>query len=265
MLNGLRFVSIEKGYDPREFILVCFGGTGPLYATALLKNLGVPRALIPVYPGNVSAFGMVAARPAAEASRTCYTALKSVDSKLLEPIFTTLEKRAMDQLSRSGISKKDIDLIRSLDMRYQGQTHEISVPLDEESSLDKEQGRAHIAELFYAEHKRRYTYANTGESVMIVHARVNATGSARTLQLESQKESEIIPEEAHSGERKVYFEANSKFGLITAQIYWRPSLHYGNLIKGPAIIEEVESTTLVPPGFLVTVDEISNMIMEEIA
>ncbi len=263
MLNGLRYVSIEKGYDPREFILVCFGGTGPLHAAALMKELGVKKALIPIFPGNVSAFGMVAARPTAEASRTLYTALSSVDKKLLELIFKALEKRALDQLTRSGIPKNEIQLIRSLDMRYQGQTYEINVPLDEQSSLEREHGRAHIADLFNAEHKRRYTYANPGEPIMIVHVRVSATGSIRALRLESQKKSESVPDDAHREKRVIYHEVNGKPSEIYADIYWRPALTYGNRISGPAIIEEAGSTTLVPPGFMVTVDAILNMVMEE--
>ncbi len=263
MLNGLRYVSIEKGYDPREFILVCFGGTGPLHAAALMKELGVPKALIPIFPGNVSAFGMVAARPTAGASRTLYQALNTIDKKVLEPIFISLENRVVDQLTRSGIPRDEIELTRSLDMRYQGQTYEINVPLDKKSSLKQEQAREHIAELFNAEHKRRYTYANPGEPIMIVHVRVNATGSARTLRLESREKSEAIPEIARRENRTVYLEVNEKPTAVQAEIYWRPSLTYGNRISGPAVIEEGGSTTLVPPGFIVTVDEILNMVMEE--
>jgi N-methylhydantoinase A len=263
MLNGLRRVSIEKGYDPREFVLVCFGGAGPLHAAALMKDLGLSKALVPLHPGNVSAFGMVAARPMAEASRTYYTPLDSVQPESLEALFSVMEQSAVDQLVRSGISESEISKVRSLDMRYLGQTYEINVPLDSQFSLEQEGVRAHIAELFHAEHKRRYTYANPGEPVMIVHARATATGLSRRLKLQRLAGSDTIPTEAERAERKMYFEVDGQPTAVSAAIYWRPALLYGNRISGPAVIEEAGSTTLVPPGFVALVDEVGNLIITE--
>jgi N-methylhydantoinase A len=262
MLNALQHVSIEKGYDPRDFALVCFGGAGPLHAAALIKELGIPKALIPIHPGNVSAFGMVAARPTAEASRTLYAPVSTADRAALEASFKTLEQRAIQQLVNSGLKSEDITTVRSLDMRYQGQTHEINVVLDSQSSLVRDGARRHIAELFDVEHKRRYTYANPGEPAMIVHVRVTARGPERRLALERLPKSDAIPGGAQRGERTAYFEVEGKPTPTSAAIFWRPALTWGNRIPGPAVIEEPGSTTLVPAGFLVSVDEVGNMIME---
>ena len=262
MLNGLRFVSIEKGYDPREFVLVCYGGTGPLHAAALMRELGVPKALIPIYPGNVSAFGMLAACPMAEASRTLYTALSSIEQQILQPLFEELEKSTEQQLVSSGVSKDELEIVRSLDMRYEGQTYEINVPLDSQSSLEKQDGRAYIAQLFHNEHKRRYTYSNPGEPVMIVHVRAKAMGPTRPLKLENPKESNSISQEAKCQDRIVYFEEEGRPSAVEAKVYRRPEMTYGNRIAGPAIIEEAGSTTLIPPGFAVTVDKVCNLVME---
>ena len=263
MLNALQHVSIEKGYDPRDFVLVCFGGAGPLHAAPLMKELGIPKALIPIHPGNVSAFGMVAARPTAEASRTLYSALASADRAGLEELFKTLEQRATEQLTRSGIRADEITIIRSLDMRYQGQTHEINVVLDSRSSLGRPGARAHIGELFDAEHRRRYTYANPGEPPMIVNVRVTARGPERHLELEHLARSSAIPSQAQRADRVVYFEVDGKPTAAVAKVYWRLGLRCDNRINGPAIIEEPGSTTLVPAGFTVLVDEVGNLIMEE--
>ena len=262
MLNALQHVSIEKGYDPRDFALVCFGGAGPLHAAALIKELGIPKALIPIHPGNVSAFGMVAARPTAEASRTFYAPVSTADRSALEELFKILEQRAIQQLVNSGLKPEDITTARSLDMRYQGQTHEINVVLDSQSSLDRDGARRHIAELFDAEHKRRYTYANPGEPAMIVHVRVTARGQERRLALERLPKSDAIPGSAQRGKRMAYFEVDGKPTPTSAAIFWRPALAWGNRISGPAVIEEPGSTTLVPAGFVVSVDEVGNMIME---
>jgi N-methylhydantoinase A len=262
MLNALQHVSIEKGYDPRDFALVCFGGAGPLHAAALIKELGIPKALIPIHPGNVSAFGMVAARPTAEASRTFYAPVSTADRAALEELFKILEQRAIQQLVNSGLKSEDITTARSLDMRYQGQTHEINVVLDSQSSLDRDGARRHIAELFDAEHKRRYTYANPGEPAMIVHVRVTARGQERRLALERLPKSDTIPGSAQRGKRMAYFEVDGKPTPTSVAIFWRPALAWGNRISGPAVIEEPGSTTLVPAGFVVSVDEVGNMIME---
>ncbi len=148
-------------------------------------------------------------------------------------------------------------------MRYQGQTHEINVVLDSGFSLDRPGARARIAELFDAEHKRRYTYANPGEPPMIVNVRVTTRGPERPLELQPLAQSETIPPEAQRPSRTVYFEENGKPTETTAQVYWRPALLCGNCIRGPAIIEEAGSTTLVPAGFMILVDKVGNLIMEE--
>ncbi len=266
MLNGLRCVTIEKGYDPREFALVCFGGAGPLHAAAMIKELGVKKALIPIYPGNVSAFGMIAARPMAESSRTVYMALSSIDKKMLNEIFDSLKPIAIRQLEISGIPSDQLEVVYSLDMRYEGQTYEINVLLGSQTMIQKDNMQKIIADLFHSEHKKRYTYSRPEESIMIINARVQVSGIVRRLILEmSEIKSSAVSQKAQASKRPVYFEVNGKPYKVTAAVYRRSALNYGNRIYGPSIIEEAGSTTLIPEGFCVAVDKFHNMVMEEIS
>ena len=267
MLNGLRQVSVEKGYDPREFTLVCCGGAGPLHAAALMTGLGIPRTLIPLEPGNVSAFGMVAARPKAEESRTHYVALSEVDLANLIEILGDLEARATNQLTRSGVAGRDVSAIWSLDMRYEGQTFEINVPIDALSAsaqVARDPVISKIADLFNAEHMRRYTYAKPDEPIMIVHVRVTAEGPAPSLNVGALLQDNSTDGDVQKVEKEACFDVDGQAKSMLATVARREELSAGSRLEGPAIIEESGSTTVVPPGYSVTVDSVGNMMLEEV-
>lgn len=264
MEYGIRRVSIEKGYDPREFTLVAFGGAGGLHAAATMEALSIPQALIPIYPANVSSLGMVIAQPRTDFLRTFYFPLESVNMDLLEEIFGELEKKASDQLIRSNTPAPQIKLERSLDMRYRGQTYEINVGLPREITIRDKNARRTIVEIFHAAHKKKYAYENRRVPIMVVNVRVTAVGPQHKIGLEKLPYSEKISPRANKKNRQVYFLEGETPTLLDTSIYERPALRYGNRINGPAIIEEEASTVLVPPGFHVEVVEIGNLIMKKV-
>lgn len=264
MEYGIRRISIEKGYDPREFTLVAFGGAGGLHAASIMEALSIPQAIIPIYPANVSSLGLVIAQPRTDLLRTFYFTLESVNLNSLKEIFRELEKKASDQLIRSNIPASQIKLERSLDMRYRGQTYEINVGLPREITIRDKNARRTIAELFHAVHKKRYTYENRRVPIMVVNVRVTATGPRRKIDLDKLVYSEKISPSAKRKNREVYFLKGETPTLLDTFIYWRPAFNYGNRINGPAIIEEEVSTLLVPPEFRVEVDEVGNLIMKKV-
>jgi N-methylhydantoinase A len=249
MVYGIRHVSIERGNDPREYSLVAFGGAGPLHAAEIMKLLGMKRAIIPLYPGNVSAVGLLGARPKIDLMRTHYGKIEDVDMEELESIFQALEFEGMRRMEVSGTKKKDIEITRSLDMRYTGQTHEImidDIPLNL-SSTKKED----LAELFHERHNELYSYYNEHEPIAIVNVRASVLGSERRITLIGEKGSTETPVPA--AQRALRFRAGDDYDEAVTNVFKRGDLVPGFESSGPLVIEESLSTTLIPPGFRVKV------------
>jgi len=251
MVYGIRHVSIERGNDPREYSLVAFGGAGPLHAAEIMKQLGMKRAIIPLYPGNVSAVGLLGARPKIDMMRTKYGKLEDVDIKELESIFHVLEIEGMKRLEFTGIERSNIEIRRSFDMRYTGQTHEIiidNIPLDL-SNIKKE----YIAELFHEKHNELYSYYNQYEPIAIVSLRVSVLGPERKISLSSIKDSQAKP--TPTEKRTLMFKTDDSLEKVETDIFNRDDLPPGFEYDGPLVVEETLSTTLIPPGFRVRVLE----------
>ena len=251
MVYGIRHVSIERGNDPREYSLVAFGGAGPLHAAEIMKQLGMKRAIIPLYPGNVSAVGLLGARPKIDMMRTKYGKLEDVDIKELESIFHVLEIEGMKRLEYAGIERSNIEIRRSFDMRYTGQTHEIiidNIPLDL-SNIKKE----YIAELFHEKHNELYSYYNQYEPIAIVSLRVSVLGPERKISLSSIKDSQAKP--TPTEKRTLMFKTDDSLEKVETDIFNRDDLPPGFEYDGPLVVEETLSTTLIPPGFRVRVLE----------
>jgi len=251
MVYGIRHVSIERGNDPREYSLVAFGGAGPLHAAEIMKQLGMKRAIIPLYPGNVSAVGLLGARPKIDMMRTKYGKLEDVDIKELESIFHALEIEGMKRLEYAGIERSNIEIRRSFDMRYTGQTHEIiidNIPLDL-SNIKKE----YIAELFHEKHNELYSYYNQYEPIAIVSLRVSVLGPERKISLSSIKDSQAKP--TPTEKRTLMFKTDDSLEKVETDIFNRDDLPPGFEYDGPLVVEETLSTTLIPPGFRVRVLE----------
>ncbi|BEP17854.1 hydantoinase/oxoprolinase family protein [Pyrofollis japonicus] len=241
MARALRLVSVERGYDPREFSMFAFGGAGPLHAAALAAEIGVKEVVVPPLPGVFSALGLLVTDYRHDLHKAVVKKADEASEEELEKVFQDLEKEAVSMLLSEGVRREDIRITRLLDMHYLGQAYELTVPYRGDI------GEA--VEAFHEKHEARYGYSLRGEPVVIVNARIVAIGAIPKPQLPRGEEKPHRPEPRRS--RRVFFEET---GWVDTPVYWRPELRPGAEIEGPAIIESDESTILVPPSHVARVD-----------
>ena len=255
MNRAVRAATLQQGFDPRRFALVAFGGAGPLHACELAKSLGIGTVLIPPFPGVLSAAGLTVPPSRRDAHRTVLIELNRRAPSLLEGLFQKLEAEAID-----GIEQHEIfgppKFERFAEARYVGQSFELSVPYSgAEGSL-----RAS----FENSYRARYGRTPENAAVEIAHLRVRAT----LPRLKPPNLTPPWPEEGpKAGVRPVGFEANGRADALVfleSIVLWRPSLALGFSISGPAVIEQYDSTILVPPGWTASVEESFNLVLEHV-
>jgi N-methylhydantoinase A len=247
MAEVLKIVSIQRGHDPRHFALAAFGGAGPLHAAALASELGITEVICPPIPGAFSALGLIGTDLKRDYVQTLHS-VAAVEPQALQAAFAALEKRGAAMLERAGVAPERRRLVRSVDARYPRQSHELEVPAAcgciEAATL------AQIAEAFHERHLHTYGHDNRSEPVQIVSARVAAIGATAPLTIrDSVARRGTDPVKA---KRQVWFRET---GLIDAAIYDRKRMPAGLELAGPVVIESLESTILVPPGWQATMDE----------
>ncbi|MGE5217508.1 MAG: hydantoinase/oxoprolinase family protein [Chloroflexota bacterium] len=258
MANAVRHVTLERGLDPRDFTLVTYGGGGPLHAASVARELSIGKILIPNAPGHFSALGMLMADLRRDYVQTLFERLDDLEMFQLEDQFQKLEDEGRQALEASGIPADRIIFERAADMRYVGQEHAVAVRMP--AAVRDESVRAEIKRLFDEAHDLRYSHSAPEESADIVSLRVSAIGRLGKPRFARIPQGEKSPpESARRGVRKVNFDGT---GAVDAAVYDRGKLLQGNVIAGPAIIEEVASTTIVEPGDKVTVNEFGLLVLE---
>ena len=240
MEKAIRVISVERGYDPRDFTLVAFGGGGPLHACSLAHALQVPRVLVPALPGALSAVGILLADTMREYSRTV---MQSIDADL-EEAFAELETQGFNEFETEGLEGKSF---RSVDLRYRGQGYELNIPYGPD-----------MVAAFHAQHERRYGFANHDRPIDIVNIRVRIAAPAETFDPPRQEIVEGDGSAALAGTRTVYFDGAPH----ETRLYERDNLHAGDTFAGPAIISEYSSATILPPGDVLRVDAFKNLVIE---
>jgi N-methylhydantoinase A len=247
MAQALRIVSVERGHDPREFSLIAFGGAGPVHAVALAEELQIPEVIIPPAPGAFSALGLVATDLKRDYARTLYADLGSVDSARVADAFAAMEAAGTAMLEAANVPHDRRALPRFADVRYRRQAYELTLPMEAgpitRATLD------HLAATFHDKHEQTYGHANRAESVQLVNLRLTAIGKLTDLKLSQPAD----PASAKTRTRDVWFAAS---GFVTAQVHWRNGLPAGSAITGPAIIEALDSTTVIPPNWTANVDDL---------
>ncbi len=248
MERAIRVISVERGYDPREFTLFSFGGAGGMHAAFLARLLSIPKVLLPRNPGILSAIGMLMADVIKDYSLTIMRNQENVTSTFLSDQFMEIEARGREDLESEGIPSDGIDLEKYLDMRYEGQSYEIIVPFDED-----------YIERFHELHEKTYGYRNEDKIIEIVNIRLRARGMPEKPRFQkSEKMEKTPPSDAFLGEKEVVFDGHR----IPTKIMDRDKLKSGNRIKGPVIMVEYSSTTVIPPFASAHVDEYGNILME---
>ncbi|MCL5957937.1 MAG: hydantoinase/oxoprolinase family protein, partial [Chloroflexi bacterium] len=252
MADAVRLVSIQQGYDPRNFALLGFGGAGPVHAASIAQKLNIPKVIIPLHPGLGSAFGIMMADLRVDKVWTRAFRSDSLDVAAINREFGELKTIAIRELREQGFTG-DPTLVCSIAARYYGQNYEQLIPIPSDE-ITRERLEASF-ETFHQAHERYYGYAIRGEVIELVHFNVSAVGYTSKPTLEEIKEGPAPAPVAH---RQVYF---PQTGLVETPIYMRSDLPREVLIKGPAVVEEVDSTTLVHPGQELTVNRYGIMIL----
>ena len=257
MANAVRHVTLERGLDPRDFTLVAYGGGGPLHAASVAKELSIRTIIIPQAPGHFSAVGMLMADFRRDYVQTLFARMDDLEMAELEDEFKKLEAEGRNALEASGIPTERIVFERAADMRYVGQEHAVAVRVP--ATMGDEAARAEIKKLFDDAHELRYSHSAPGESADIVSLRVSAIGRLGKPEFPKIPLGDATPPlAARRATRSVIFEGT---GTLEAAVFDRTKLLQGNVIPGPAIIEEVASTTVVEPGDTVIVNAYGHLIM----
>lgn len=249
MVNALKLVSMRRGYDPRDFILVAFGGGGAMHAAALMRELRVKKVVIPIEPAVFSAWGMLMTDLRQDYIRTFIARTDRVKPETVDAIFAKMESQAAQDLASQHITKANMVFQRSADMRYMGQEHTVKVPLPSgQITVDK---MTEINERFHQLHEHSYTF-RLDTPVELVNYHLTALGSVEKPTLKKLDGRGRSMEKARKGVRRVNFD---ELGFHQATIYERDRLPVGVAAKGPLVIEEPASTTVVFPDQKITKDQ----------
>ena len=241
MEKAIRVISVERGYDPREFTLLSFGGAGPLHACALARSLAIPRVLVPPMPGALSALGILMADYVRDFSKTV---MLGFDEDAMERHFLELETQGRAAMEREGLAGR---VSRSIDMRYAGQGYEVNVAAGGD-----------VPGRFHALHRKRYGYADETRVVEVVSLRVRFTVEAEPWDAPAHEMRPGDGGHARTKMAQVYFGEEA----VEAPVYARDLLRAGDRFIGPAIVTEYSATAVVPPGDSVSVDVYGNLIIE---
>jgi len=259
MVNAVRFITVERGYDPRDFSLVTTGGAGPLHGNLLARDLNIPRIIVPKNPGLASALGLLVTDVKQEISTTIAN-LRDLDIKTVESVLSDLEERVRKLLQTQKISEKLIEIQTAADIRYARQSYELTIHFDLKRL--KQKGFEYLYGLFHKEHERAYGFAAQDEEIKIVNLKVIGLGKIKKhVPPEVPKGSKQPVKAAVKERREVYLDDTGKSS--NCPIYDRNQLRSGNVIAGPAIIEEVDSTTIILPDYKGVVDRYGNLIINK--
>jgi N-methylhydantoinase A len=247
MERAIRVISLERGHDPADFTLVCFGGAGGMHAADLARNLGIPRVLVPRSAGILSALGMLLADYVRDYSRTLLVPTHEIRADTLKSAFGNLEESAVADFVAEEGDETGLTLERTLDVRYRGQGFEIAVPFG-----------AAFVDAFHEAHAHRYGYSDSSRDTEVVNVRVRAVAKRSHVDLlradpeGPDASAAVIADHVMLGPD----------GEAAAKLLDREQLRPGNEFSGPALIVEYSTTTVVPVGFTCRVDESFNLILE---
>lgn len=259
MVDATRLISVERGHDPRDFALIAFGGAGPVHAAYCAHELSIPTVLVPRYPGLASAFGQLRVELRDDYQRPLLKKHSEVTPELLEAAFSELEQRARGSFEREGIALRDVTLERRIDLKYYPQTSYLNLAVPEgpitQGAVDA------LVQAFLVRHEQEFGYSVALEytSVEFVNARLIASGPAPTGEIREESRTGDS-QQALLGHRPVHWAESG--GWLETDVYDRDRLYGSARLEGPAIVEQADSTTVVPPGAELVVDSFGNVIMD---
>jgi N-methylhydantoinase A len=250
MADAIRLVSIMRGYDPRDFALVAFGGAGGLHGVALARELAIPTVIVPPNPGVTSALGCLLVDIRHDLTQIHLTDARTADAGAIEAAFAALEAEGRERLGMEGVAPEQMILERSIDMRYAGQWRSLSVPAPRPFT-----GAAAAIAAFEGAHQREYNFQRPGAPIEIFRLNVTAVGVTPKAALKRHASAAQAP--SPRAVRAVWFD--DAHDAVPTPVFAREELGAGLTLAGPCVIEQADATTLVPPAARLTVDEWLNL------
>lgn len=258
MEEAIKAVSSQRGYDIRDFTLVAFGGGGPMHAGKIVLDLGIPSLLIPFAPGVTSALGLLMSDVKHDYVRSKLAALKGLDLNEINRLFSQLIERARKELRAEGFRDSEMALEAFVDLRYAGQGYELTVPSP--SPPLRPQDLDLLRQKFDSQHEQAHGHKAETEPVELVSLRLVSIGTVPQARLSPVAPSGRKVETARTGARKIFF--GDEHGLLDCQIYSRDLLEPGHTVSGPAVIEQMDTTTVIHPEQEARVDSYRNLIVK---
>ena len=254
MVDTLRTVLLEKGYDPRDFSLVAFGGAGPLHVNELIELEGIPKGIVPLHPGQFSALGFTMTDARVDRERTIQQSSASFDIKNSNHLMSELEKIAIDEITAYNATHSYY-IKRVLDLRYLGQNYELQLEYGKEkfseSSLES------LWKEFHQQHQNRFNFSIPGETIELVNISISVISEGEKPKLPNLEKASTLPEKKKS--RKIWIGGS----FLDVPVYDRNDLLYDHFIEGPAVIRENASTTILLPDYSLLVDGIGNLVISK--
>ncbi len=247
MERAIRVISIERGYDPRNFALFSFGGAGGMHSAELAMRLKIPMVIIPKRAGVLSALGMLLADSVKDYTRSILKTLNQIDHEKINEIFKEIIEEGIKEMKEEGFSLKDIKILKFMDLRYLGQSYEITVPYSSDFIED-----------FHHRHQILYSYSHLDKPVEIVNLRIKCIGKTEKVNLPKYPVSRKTICDSYFKKQKIFYNGEEYEG----KVFLRDNLQPGDIVKGPALIVDFESTAFIPPLHFAEVDSYLNLIIK---
>jgi N-methylhydantoinase A/oxoprolinase/acetone carboxylase beta subunit len=255
MEKAIRVISIERGHDPRDFTLMSFGGAGGMHAMDIATNLKISSIIVPKNAGVLSAVGLLMANSIKDYSRSILKTSEQTTRKELDKHLLELQKKSLQDMKKEGFQQEDIQISPFLDLRYLGQSYEITLPY-----LIGEADSMSFVNAFHKAHRRLYSYHHPERPVEIVNIRLKSIGITKKIKLTKHRMQQSTPPKQARLQNQHLYHGGKKY---RAPAYLREHLEPGNRITGPALIVDQESTTFLPPSYSLRVDGFMNLVIRE--
>ena len=251
MADAVRLISISRGHDPRDFALVAFGGAGALHGAAIARELSIPAVIVPPNPGITSALGCLLVDVQHDLAESYLKTQEEADPAAIEAAFQALEREAAARLAHESVRPDQVVMERSVDMMYQGQWRSLAVPVASPAGP-----LAEMIGAFHAQHEREYNFRRDDAPVGLFRLNLKAVGVVPKAELARAEMTGFLP--APMQRRPVWFGGAEP---ADTPVFWRDDIGAGARIAGPAIVEQLDSTTVIPPGVAAEVDQWRNLIL----
>jgi N-methylhydantoinase A/oxoprolinase/acetone carboxylase beta subunit len=259
MVQSIEENSVRKGYDPRDFALVAEGGAGPAFAASIAAEVGAPAVIVPPYPGVTAALGLLVTDAVYEYVTTTYQRMSQLSADELEARFSELEEQARSQLEEDGFPRDGSLIQRVADCRYLGQGYELRVEAG--SGRIDDDWAAKLAADFHDAHEREYSRRFEESDIEIPNIRVRGIGLIPPLEMSEVTRGGESPAAALRREREAWFRVDGELRELPTRFYAREALAAGNRIEGPAVINQYDTTTVIPPGLAAEIDRFGNIVV----